>query len=69
MAGACEAAGRDVSELTLIAVTHELGFAKRVADRIVGLFDGRVREDGPAEAVLTQPRTAEMREFLEQAFV
>jgi polar amino acid transport system ATP-binding protein len=55
--------------LTLIAVTHELGFAKRIADRIVGLFDGKVREDGPAELVLTQPRTAEMREFLEQAFV
>ena len=55
--------------LTLIAVTHELGFAKRVADRVVGLFDGQVREDGTAGEVLSQPRTAEMREFLEQAFV
>ena len=55
--------------LTLIAVTHELGFAKRVADRVVGLFDGQVREDGAAGAVLSEPRTAEMREFLEQAFV
>jgi polar amino acid transport system ATP-binding protein len=55
--------------LTLIAVTHELGFAKRVADRVVGLFDGQVREDGTAAEVLSQPRTAEMREFLEQAFV
>ncbi len=56
-------------QLTLIAVTHELGFAKRVADRVVGLFDGQVREDGVAGEVLSQPRTPEMREFLEQAFV
>jgi polar amino acid transport system ATP-binding protein len=55
--------------LTLIAVTHELGFARRVADRVVGLFDGKVREDGAAGEVLTQPHTREMREFLEQAFV
>jgi polar amino acid transport system ATP-binding protein len=56
-------------QLTLIAVTHELGFARRVADRIVGLFDGQVREDGVAAEVLGEPRTREMREFLEQAFV
>src|SRR5262249_19179264 len=55
--------------LTVIAVTHELGFAKRVADRVVGLFDGKVCEDGVACAVLSEPRTAAMREFLEQAFV
>src|SRR3954451_10001019 len=55
--------------LTLIAVTHELGFARRVADRVVALFDGAVREDGPAEEVLDRPRTPQMREFLEQAFV
>jgi len=53
--------------LTIILVTHELGFAKRVADRVVGLFDGKVREDGVTGAVLSEPRTAEMREFLEQA--
>jgi ABC-type polar amino acid transport system ATPase subunit len=62
---------RDLKQdrLTLIAVTHELGFAKRVADRVIGLFHGQVREDGPAEAVLSQPQTSDMREFLDEAFV
>ena len=56
--------------LTLIAVTHELGFARRVADRVLGLFDGQVREDGVAAEVLSEPRTREISgEFLEQAFV
>lgn len=55
--------------LTLIAVTHELGFARRVADRVIGLFHGRVLEDGPPGDVLERPRSSDMREFLEQAFV
>lgn len=52
--------------LTLIAVTHELGFARRVADRVIGLFQGRVLEDGPPGEILDQPHSSEMREFLEQ---
>ena len=62
---------RDLKDdrLTLIAVTHELGFARRVADRVVGLFDGRVLEDGGVGEVLEQPKSREMREFIEQAFV
>lgn len=55
--------------LTLIAVTHELGFARRVADRVIGLFGGSVLEDGPTSSVLDAPRSPEMREFLEVAFV
>ncbi len=56
-------------KLTLIAVTHELGFARRVADRVIGLFGGQVLEDGTADDVLNRPRSGEMREFLEQAFI
>jgi ABC-type polar amino acid transport system ATPase subunit len=56
-------------QLTIISVTHELVFSRRVADRVVALFDGEVREDGPADDVLDRPRTPQMREFLEQAFV
>ena len=62
---------RDLKDdrLTLIAVTHELGFARRVADRVIGLFDGRVLEDGGVGEVLERPKSREMREFIEQAFV
>ncbi len=35
--------------LTLIIVTHEIGFARRAADRVVVLADGRIIEDGPPE--------------------
>ncbi len=56
-------------KLTLIAVTHELGFARRVADRVIGLFGGQVLEDGTADDVLDRPRSGEMREFLQQAFI
>jgi ABC-type polar amino acid transport system ATPase subunit len=62
---------RDLKDdkLTLIAVTHELGFARRVADRVIGLFRGQVLEDGPPEHVLEKPNSGEMREFLQQAFI
>lgn len=50
--------------LTLILVTHEIGFARRAADRVVFLAGGKVVEDGPPGEVLAQPRTDRMREFL-----
>lgn len=53
--------------LTIVAVTHEIGFARRVADRVIGLFNGRVIEDGPPHAVLEQPTSPEMREFVAES--
>jgi ABC-type polar amino acid transport system ATPase subunit len=50
--------------LTLIVVTHEIGFARRAADRIVVLDEGRVIEDGPPAQVLDNPQTARTRQFL-----
>jgi polar amino acid transport system ATP-binding protein len=52
--------------LTLIIVTHEIGFARRAADRIVMLADGRVIEDGPPAQVLDEPRESRTRQFLRQ---
>ena len=52
--------------LTLILVTHEIGFARRVADRVVVLCDGKILEDGPPSEVLDQPRTERMRTFLQR---
>ena len=47
--------------LTLIVVTHEIGFARRAADRVVVLADGKVIEDGPPQQVLEHPQTEPAR--------
>jgi ABC-type polar amino acid transport system ATPase subunit len=52
--------------LTLILVTHEIGFARRAADRVVVLCDGRILEDGPPSQVLDAPRTERMHLFLQR---
>jgi ABC-type polar amino acid transport system ATPase subunit len=50
--------------LTLLLVTHEIGFARRAADRVLVLADGRVVEEGRAAEVIDQPRTERTRQFL-----
>jgi polar amino acid transport system ATP-binding protein len=52
--------------LTMILVTHEIGFARRAADRVVMLCDGRILEQGPPAEVLDRPRTERLRVFLER---
>jgi polar amino acid transport system ATP-binding protein len=49
--------------LTLLLVTHEIGFARRAADRVVVLAGGRIIEEGPPEQVINQPQTARSRQF------
>jgi len=50
--------------MTMMLVTHEIGFARRAADRVVVLADGVVAEDGPPAQVIDQPRTERTRQFL-----
>lgn len=50
--------------LTLLLVTHEIGFARRAADRVVVLADGCVAEEGPPEDVLDHPQAARTQRFL-----
>ena len=52
--------------LTLILVTHEMGFARKAADRVVVLCDGKILEDGPPGQVLDNPRTERMKVFLQR---
>jgi polar amino acid transport system ATP-binding protein len=52
------------SGTTLIIVTHEIGFAREVADRIVFVDGGRILEVGPPEQVLINPEHPRTREFL-----
>jgi polar amino acid transport system ATP-binding protein len=50
--------------MTMILVTHEIGFAKRVASRVVFMHQGRIWEEGPAAEILGAPRTPELETFL-----
>lgn len=50
--------------MTMMLVTHEMNFAKNVADRVVFMHEGHVHEDGPARQTLLEPRTAELGSFL-----
>ncbi|KMS88879.1 MULTISPECIES: amino acid ABC transporter ATP-binding protein [Streptomyces] len=52
------------SGTTLVIVTHEIGFAREVADRVVFIDGGRIVEQGPPGEVLDRPRHARTREFL-----
>jgi polar amino acid transport system ATP-binding protein len=49
--------------MTMVMVTHEMGFARRIADQIVFMHQGRVRETGPA-GILTEPQTPELAQFI-----
>ncbi|WP_405740543.1 amino acid ABC transporter ATP-binding protein [Streptomyces sp. NBC_01525] len=49
---------------TMIVVTHEIGFAREVADTVVFMDDGRIVEQGPPSQVLGAPREARTRAFL-----
>jgi polar amino acid transport system ATP-binding protein len=50
--------------MTMMLVTHEIGFARKVADRVVFMHQGLIWEEGPAAATLAQPRTPELETFL-----
>lgn len=52
------------SGMTMIVVTHEIGFARQVADRIVFMADGVVVEDGTPAEIIDSPQQARTREFL-----
>jgi len=50
--------------MTMIVVTHEMGFARRVADRIVFMDAGRIIEDTTPDAFFTAPKSARGADFL-----
>ena len=50
--------------MTMISVTHEMGFARRVADRVVFMHQGKIWEIGPTAELFAKPRTAEFKQFV-----
>jgi ABC-type polar amino acid transport system ATPase subunit len=52
--------------MTMMVVTHEMGFAREVADRVVFMDHGAVVEDGTPESLMRAPKTERLQEFLAQ---
>ena len=50
--------------MTMIVVTHEMGFAREVANRVMFFCDGIVEEEGKPSEIFTQPKSPRLREFL-----
>ena len=50
--------------MTMIVVTHEMGFAQQVADRVIFMDAGVIIEQGPPEDIMTAPKTERFGTFL-----
>ena len=50
--------------MTMVIVTHEMGFAREVADRVLFVDDGKIQEEGTPEEVFGNPKNHRLREFL-----
>jgi len=61
---------RDLADggMTMLVVTHELGFARQIADRLIFMDHGRIVEHGTPADVLDQPRAERLRDFLAKVY-
>ena len=50
--------------MTMVIVTHEMGFAREVADRVLFVDEGQIKEEGTPEEVFNSPKNPRLREFL-----
>ena len=68
MVGDVLAVMKDLAEkgMTMIVVTHEMGFAKQVADRVVFFADGYIREQGTPQEVFDNPQDPRAKDFLDK---
>ena len=54
--------------MTMIVVTHEMGFARKVGSRVVFLEAGKVIEESDAETFFTNPKSERAKDFLSKVF-
>ena len=52
------------SGMTMVVVTHEMGFAREVATRVVFMDDGRIVEEAPPKEFFENPKNPRLKEFL-----
>ncbi|MBR2452780.1 MAG: amino acid ABC transporter ATP-binding protein [Clostridia bacterium] len=50
--------------MTMVVVTHEMGFAREVADRVIFMSDGKIVEEGSPDEIFTNPQDARTQQFL-----
>lgn len=57
---------RDLADggMTLVLVTHEMGFAREVADRVMFIWEGKIAESGTPEEIFDHPKTDRLQDFL-----
>jgi len=55
--------------MTMIVVTHEMGFAKEVASRVIFIDNGKIQEDKPPKEFFSNPENPRLREFLSKVLV
>ncbi len=51
-------------DMTMLVVTHEMGFAKEVSDKVIFMDDGVIAEEGPAKELFENPKSKRLQEFL-----
>jgi ABC-type polar amino acid transport system ATPase subunit len=56
-------------QMTLVVITHEIGFAKEVADRVLFFDEGRIVEEGPPGEFFSNPKHERSKRFLDQILV
>jgi polar amino acid transport system ATP-binding protein len=58
---------QDLAEagMTMVVVTHEMGFARRVADRVLFIHEGQIAEEGPTEQIFIMPQNENLRTFIQ----
>jgi len=52
--------------MTMVCVTHEMGFARSVADRVIFMADGEIIEQGPPDQFFDEPKNERTKTFLSQ---
>jgi polar amino acid transport system ATP-binding protein len=52
--------------MTMLFATHEMGFAREIADRVCFLHDGRILEDGPPDRIFDAPTEPRTQQFLQR---
>ena len=50
--------------MTMVVVTHEMGFAREVANRVVFIDEGRIKEENTPEELFSHPKDERLKEFL-----
>jgi len=54
--------------MTMVVVTHEMGFAKEMADRVIVMDEGMIIEEGPPEQIFNNPQEERTRDFLSKIY-